>query len=239
MKSLRQVFTLFFLAALAWSILAETQTIPVALSKDSDSASFSGSLKGEQTIDYVVSAKAGQTLRVTLQPSNESSYFNVLPPGPAEKAIFIGSVAGYEWAGELPVDGEYRVRTYLMGSTEKKNEGSSYALTIAIPTTLAPVAEDEPFDATGEIPCARYLGQPMASCRFGVTRGSDGEASMTVTFADGLVRHIFFKNGEATGTDMIEAEGSADFSASKEADLFSIRVGEERYEIPEAVVFGG
>ena len=29
------------------------------------------------------------------------------------------------------------------------------------------------------------------------------------------------------------------FSAAKEADLYLIRAGNERYEIPEAVIYGG
>jgi hypothetical protein len=36
-----------------------------------------------------------------------------------------------------------------------------------------------------------------------------------------------------------QADGNMDFKATKEADLFMIRAGNERYEIPEAVIFGG
>ncbi|WP_339463280.1 hypothetical protein [Pseudomonas sp. EA_105y_Pfl2_R69] len=43
----------------------------------------------------------------------------------------------------------------------------------------------------------------------------------------------------ASGADLSQADGDMSFSASKEADLYLIRAGQERYEIPEALVFGG
>ena len=50
---------------------------------------------------------------------------------------------------------------------------------------------------------------------------------------------IFFEKGKATGADLSQADGDMSFSATKEADLYKVRAGKERYEIPEAVVFGG
>jgi len=95
------------------------------------------------------------------------------------------------------------------------------------------------FDATGAIPCAQHAGQPMRQCQFGVARGEGGSATVVVTHADGWQRALFFENGEFLSADASEAGGGFDASASKEADLFMIRVDEERYEIPEAVIFGG
>jgi hypothetical protein len=45
--------------------------------------------------------------------------------------------------------------------------------------------------------------------------------------------------GQAVGADTSEADGYHDFSVTREADLNMIRVGPERYEIPDAVVLGG
>jgi hypothetical protein len=50
---------------------------------------------------------------------------------------------------------------------------------------------------------------------------------------------VFFRLGRPIGADASEAEGSKPFRATKEADLNLIRVGDERYEIPDAVVLGG
>lgn len=95
------------------------------------------------------------------------------------------------------------------------------------------------FDATGRIPCAMAQGQPMGSCPFGVARAGGGYATVVVTRPDGRRRALFFRMGKAIGADTSQGEGSATFSTSKEADLYTVRVGNERYELPEAVVFGG
>jgi len=96
------------------------------------------------------------------------------------------------------------------------------------------------FDATGNIPCAQYKGQPMNQCPFGVARdGYGGTATVMVTLPDGRKRAIFFENGKAISADLSQADGNMEFHVTKEADLFIIRAGDGRYEIPEAVIFGG
>lgn len=95
------------------------------------------------------------------------------------------------------------------------------------------------FDATGNIPCAQSKGQPMGQCPFGVARGSNGSATVSVTLPDGRKRAIFFENGTAASADLSQADGNMNFNAKKQADLFMINAGNERYEIPEAVIFGG
>lgn len=95
------------------------------------------------------------------------------------------------------------------------------------------------FDATGSIPCARSAGQPTGSCEFGVARAGGGWATVVVTFPDGFRRALFFAAGDFAGADASEAGGGFDTESGKEADLYLIRVDDERYEIPQAVVFGG
>lgn len=95
------------------------------------------------------------------------------------------------------------------------------------------------FDAMGKIPCAQHKGQPMGQCEFGVARAGGGYATVVIKKPDGRSRLIFFRMGKPIGADTSEADSSGKFSASKESDLHSIRVGDERYEIPDAVIFGG
>jgi hypothetical protein len=95
------------------------------------------------------------------------------------------------------------------------------------------------FDANGKIPCARHKGQPMGQCDFGVARAGGGYATVVVTLFDGRKRMIFFRMGIPIGADTSQADGYGEFRATKESDLNIIRVGDERYEIPDAVVLGG
>jgi len=95
------------------------------------------------------------------------------------------------------------------------------------------------FDASGSVPCAQSAGQPTTPCEFGVARAGGGYATVVVTRPDGRRRAIFFRMGRAIGADTSQAEGYPEFQANQEKDLHLIRVGDERYEIPAAVVLGG
>lgn len=95
------------------------------------------------------------------------------------------------------------------------------------------------FDASGPLPCAFSAGQPMGRCEFGVARAGGGYATVVVKKPDGSTRAIFFRMGRPIGADVSESEGRLDFRASKQVDLHRVRIGNERYEIPDAVIFGG
>jgi hypothetical protein len=79
----------------------------------------------------------------------------------------------------------------------------------------------------------------VGRCRFGVARDGGGSATVVVTRPDGRTRAIFFENRKAIGADLSQADGNMDFRAEKEGDLHHIRAGDERYEIPDAAIFGG
>lgn len=95
------------------------------------------------------------------------------------------------------------------------------------------------FDAAGLLPCAKGIGAPMTRCTFGVARDGGGNATVVVDRSDGLTRALFFANGALLGADTSEADGGHEVSVAREGDLFLIRVNDERYEIPDAVVRGG
>ncbi|MCT8972607.1 SH3 domain-containing protein [Microbaculum marinisediminis] len=95
------------------------------------------------------------------------------------------------------------------------------------------------FDATGKVPCAQYPGQPMAQCDFGVARSGGGDATVVVTRPDGTRRALFFARGRFVSADTSQADGYPAVGSEKQSDLNRISVGDERYEIPDAVIFGG
>lgn len=95
------------------------------------------------------------------------------------------------------------------------------------------------FDARGTVACARQASQPMGQCEAAVARDPGGDASVKITHADGRTRFIFFRKGKAVSADLSQADGDMTFRARKTGDLYKIRTGRERYEFPEAFVFGG
>ena len=89
-------------------------------------------------------------------------------------------------------------------------------------------------DATAEIPCARYLGQPMARCQASVQRNGTGKSDVTVTWPDAGTRVISFYDGQPAGSN-----SRSDFRFTREGNLNMIRVGAaERFEITDSIAFG-
>jgi hypothetical protein len=96
------------------------------------------------------------------------------------------------------------------------------------------------FDATGPVGCSDRPGQPMRQCQMGVARDGGGTATVVVTRPDGRKRFIFFEKGKAVSADLSQADGNMSFMPAKSGSgMFQIDAGDERYEFPESVVFGG
>jgi len=103
----------------------------VQFAKGKSAATLKGEVRGDESVDYRVGAAAGQTMTVTLKPSNRSTYFNVMAPG-EDSAIFIGSTEGNRFSRKLPRSGDYVVRVYLMRNAARRNETSSYSIEFKI-----------------------------------------------------------------------------------------------------------
>jgi hypothetical protein len=97
-----------------------------------------------------------------------------------------------------------------------------------------PKGNGVPFDATGEVSCATAAGVAMGSCPFGVVRDGPGNAGVWIALGDGRERAILFEGGVPFSTD-----SPAPLSFTKDGDIFTVSVGDERYQFPEALVNGG
>ena len=102
------------------------------------------------------------------------------------------------------------------------------------------VAQGEPAanradpDAEFDIPCARYVGQPMTRCRAAVVRKGPADADISVAWPDGGVRILRFRAGKPESAD-----SRGEFRYTREAELNMIRVGPaERFEILDAIPLG-
>ena len=227
----------------AASTLPNQRIERVELAKGATSTVIKGEVKGDAFVDYVLNAGAGQTLSVTLEPSNRSNYFNVDPPG-TDGAMFIGNISGNVFKGVLPTDGEYGIRVYLMRNAARRNESSRYTLSIAVtgsPLAPVPASNDAviagtPFHASAKISCAQSINANIRECEaFVIRRGSDGTATVEVRWPDGSQRRILFVKGNAVSSDAPET-----LSTERKGDVTSVRLGTlERFEIPDALVRGG
>ena len=117
-------------SAPAWAADGVRETA-VQYAKGKSAATLKGEVKGDERVDYRLGAAAGQTMTVTLKPSNRSTYFNVMAPG-EDSAIFIGSSEGNKFSGKLAKSGDYVVRVHLMRNAARRNETSRYSIEFKI-----------------------------------------------------------------------------------------------------------
>jgi hypothetical protein len=128
------------LLAIAFSVLAapaaitrnDIRTEQVHFKPGANSAVVEGKITGYETVDYVLEAGKGQRMNVSMATKNGANYFNILPPGEIEVAIFNGSVNGNQYEGVLPESGAYKIRVYMMRSAARRNEVAKYRLEMVI-----------------------------------------------------------------------------------------------------------
>ncbi|MEO3388926.1 SH3 domain-containing protein [Mesorhizobium sp. CAU 1741] len=117
---------------LATPILAQPiNEVRIEFAAGASGTSVDGSLTGERIVDYVLGARAGQTMSIDLKSSNPAGYFNLMR-GNDPQAIHIGSVSGNSYTDVLPADADYRIRVYLMRSAARRNESMDYELSVSI-----------------------------------------------------------------------------------------------------------
>jgi hypothetical protein len=216
------------------------RTERVKFAKGANSATVNGTIKGSQTVDYVLHASQGQSMNVSMATKHAATYFNILAPGQTEVAFFNGSVSDNQYQGTLPATGDYKIRVYMMRSAARRDEVADYRLEMIVsgPTHSATshdaLVPGTDFHATTTIPCVAEPNKPMSQCDAGVKRTAGG-GSVHVKTPDGGSRVITFSNGKVSGTD-----AKAPFKVERRDDWSIVRIGTvEVYEIPDGLVFGG
>ncbi len=137
MTSVRSAFRAFAAALLLAVLAAPGMAQPVRTERlalaDPGAAPLlvEGTLRGQDIVDYVVTAEAGQTLSVDLMTSNASAYFNIAKVE-ADAAIFIGSTSGTVADVRAPETGDYVIRLYLVRSAARRGERADYSLAVGL-----------------------------------------------------------------------------------------------------------
>ena len=219
----------------------------VSFEQGKSSAVIKSSITGYAVVDYVLGARQGQNMKLSMTTDNSANYFNILAPDEDQVALFNGSIYGNQYEGILSESGDYKVRVYMMRSAARRNEVANYTLNVSItgsataaqtmgdaPATDAKV-EGTPYHATGQVPCS--LGdapQDSAQCDFGVIRGKPGNAQVHLTPPGGFERVLIFAG------EKVRSDADAQVKTEKSGDLWVIEVNDyEHYRIPEAVITGG
>ncbi|MGF1460145.1 MAG: MliC family protein [Leptolyngbyaceae cyanobacterium] len=208
------------------------------------SATVEATIVGYNTIDYVLNAQAGQYANISMATDNTANYFNILPPGSNDEAIFNGSINGNQYEGSLPETGDYKVRVYLMRSAARREEAANYRLEMIISGGGNAGASSSPgdaivpgtsYNATGAIACAMTPAEANGECPFGVVREGNGSGYVDITTQYGNTFTVYFENGNPVQVE----GGSGAFSSTRQGDRVFLNIGEERYVLFDAIIYGG
>jgi len=131
MKPHSIIHTVISIAAAGTVLAEEIPSKRVEFDKGSTGTVLSDKITGKDVLDYVLTAKAGQTMSLKLEAGTPSLCFNLLPPGDGA-ALHVGSRDGTIYTGKLPEDGDYSVRLYLMGNARDTGLTVPYKLQISI-----------------------------------------------------------------------------------------------------------
>jgi hypothetical protein len=216
----------------------------VNFAQGSASATLKGWITGHNYVDYQLRAGAGQKIQASLKASNGANYFNLLPPGSADAAMYVGSTGENRFEGLMPDDGVYTLRVYLMRSEARRKRSSSYTLTVSVTGKPLPALSPKDdalvpgtrFHATTTVRCVQHSAQAR-ECDAGVVRrGRDGTATVELSWDKNARRRILFVKGRPEAADVPLA---FTFSRNERGDIVVDFGGEERFEIPESLVSGG
>jgi hypothetical protein len=114
------------------ALAGDIRTERVQFHKGANSATVHGTIKGRETVDYVLGARKGQSMNVSMATDNGANYFNIIAPGKADEAMFVGSTSSNQFEGTVPASGDYKVRVYLMRSAARRDEVAKYRLEMII-----------------------------------------------------------------------------------------------------------
>lgn len=243
------------------------KTERVSFRPGQSSAVIARAIKGRETIDFVVNARQGQRLVVSMRSDNPAAYFNLIAPGEQNVAFYSGDMGTpiNSFSGAVPKSGDLKVRVYLYRAAARRGESARINLSISVtgrggvatqlPGAVPPSggnASQPPgdalvpgtnYNATTILPCAFDGGMPRQRCKAGVKRraGPSGETYVEIERPGRARRIIFFQGNRAFGADTSQADGSAGwkFQAIRRGDDTEILFGPERYIIADAIVLGG
>ncbi len=132
---IRRVAIALMLTGIASSVSAQ-MSADVKFQPGNFGTTVSGTITGDEYFDYRLGANGGQEMFAELEVNDTNGngviYFNILPPGSDGTALYIGSINGNTAKIELPENGTYTIRVYLMGNDRDTGRTVGYNLDLSI-----------------------------------------------------------------------------------------------------------
>ncbi|MEM7694535.1 MAG: hypothetical protein AAF318_08785 [Pseudomonadota bacterium] len=175
----------------------------------------------------------GDGTKIHMQP-NPRLAGRFAPPGSFLETMACVNDATHPWkvrpfGGGLP--------GYVSEASIRPARGMDGKIPLGPDRTRARVRRGD-FDATATIPCAQNPGEALGTCTARAARGAAGDARVAVTFANGFSRELSFVNGAFIRANATMSGVGTDTAWSLEGDTFVVRVDDQQYRVPTALVLG-
>jgi hypothetical protein len=204
---------------------------------------WSGRIRGYESKDYPIQGLAGQTLYVRLQTPHGATYFNLLPPGSRNAAMFNGQFGDNHFHGVLPDDGRYVVRVYMMRSAARRQDSARFTVNAelggrplaALPASADRLVKGTRYHAQARIACTPPYAQPQHCAAGVIRRGRDGTATVVIDWPGEGQRRLLFVAGQAMASDAMTS-----LQATRgDHDTTEVVLDTERYQVPDVLLTGG
>jgi hypothetical protein len=88
------------------------------------------------------------------------------------------------------------------------------------------------------IACTQERGAPLGQCSYRIKRDENGKTTVTVVFANGFKRGLFFVDGKFRKASVTMSGVGTDTDWSLKDGMHIIRVDGQRYEVPDTLIAG-
>lgn len=109
------------------------------------------------------------------------------------------------------------------GSAEQQDKSPRISADTNTPTSIA---------------CAQERGEPLAQCSYSIKRDEKGKTTVTVVFANGFKRGLFFMDGKFLKASVTMSGVGTDTDWNLKDGRHMIRVDGQRYEVPVTLIAG-
>jgi hypothetical protein len=125
------IFTTGFLILFSISASAQKSIKRVSFAKGTTEAAISGTIRRYEFRDYLIRARAGQTISVKLNSKNTFTVFTIFTPD-GNNLEGAAEMDDYDSAA-LPANGDYKIRVLMMrAEARRRNSVANFSLRISV-----------------------------------------------------------------------------------------------------------
>ncbi len=177
---------------------------------------------------------AGGKVNLNAEPSSNADVVGVFANGAILSNLGCMDVADQVWCKVRPFRGG--ITGFARATQLQPAQGPDGVIATGVDDSKRR-ARARDFDSKGEVACAQEQGQAMGTCLASASRSGGGDATVVVTFPNGFARNLYFVHGEFVRASATMSGVGTDMDWRLKNKRYFIRVDDQRYELPNTLVF--